>query len=91
MKRGLLLVFAGVDWARWLWKLLSSRVRLLYDATPNAVDPLQLAHQCVLDAIDSMEAIHAALKDRDYDEARHLAALAHDSLLEHEQQLKGIM
>lgn len=78
-------LFAALDHLRYKWAQLKAR----HAATPNACAPLQLAYQAVTDAADSMDAVYAALEDEDYAEAKRLLALAHESLVAHEETIKG--
>lgn len=63
----------------------------LWAARPNGSQRLQAIHQCVLDAADSLEAVCRALDDGDTEEAKRLLALAHDSLSDHLNELKGLL
>jgi site-specific recombinase len=59
--------------------------------TPNGSTKLQSILQALDDAQDTLQDIHRALADGDHDEAKRLAALGHDSLLEHINELREIL
>lgn len=68
-----------------------ARFALFVTDAPNGSEQLQAWLQAVADASDSLEGISAAIADGDGDEAQRLIKLAHDSLAEHLEQLKGLL
>lgn len=58
---------------------------------PNGSEQLQAWYQAIADAADSMDDIGRAIADGDIEEAQHLTLLAHQSLTEHQDELKGLL
>jgi DNA-binding GntR family transcriptional regulator len=66
-------------------------LRMVRAETSNGSPQLQAWYQALADATDSLEAISSAIADGDGAEAQRLIKLAHDSLTEHQDQLKGLL
>lgn len=72
------------------WRV-REQLQAIRGATPNGSTQLQLWYQAIADATDSLEAISRAIAAGDGEEAQSLIALAHESLTEHQTELKGLL
>lgn len=79
------------DRARFALFCARERLRAVRGATPNGSTKLQAWYQAIADATDSLEAISAAIADGDGAEAQRLILLAHQSLTDHQTELKGLL